>query len=112
MIEEFIKAVGLYPAGTIVKLASGEIGIVTEESRDHRLRPTLLMLLKKNNKPFPKGLYINLTKIITNSQGDKLNIIKSLEPGSHGIDPIKIDIAMKDYNKKRTPREESGTDLV
>lgn len=101
LVEEFIKAVGLYPAGTIVKLATKEIGIVTEESRNQRLRPKILMLLDKNKKPFPKGLYIDLAKTTENADGKKLNIVRSLEPGTHGINPIKIDIAMKEYNERR-----------
>lgn len=106
LVEEFIKAVGLYPSGTIVKLATQEIGIVTEESRNHRLRPKILMLLDKNRKPFPQGLYIDLAKITENAEGKKLNIIRSLEPGTHGINPVKIDIAMKEYNEQRALKKQ------
>jgi hypothetical protein len=65
------------------------------------LHPKLLMLLNKSSKPFPRGLYLDLATTRENATGKKLNIIKSLEPGSHGINPLKIDIAMKDYNEKR-----------
>jgi HD-GYP domain-containing protein (c-di-GMP phosphodiesterase class II) len=98
LVEEFIQAVGLYPSGTIVKLSTGEIGIVTEESQRQRLHPKLLMLLNKSSKPFPRGLYLDLATTRENATGKKLNIVKSLEPGSHGINPLKIDIAMKFYN--------------
>lgn len=108
LVEEFIKAVGLYPAGTIVKLATREIGIVTEESRNHRLRPKILMLLDKNKKPFPQGLYIDLSKVTENAEGKKLNIVSSLEPGTHGINPVKIDIAMKEYNEKRESKKQQA----
>jgi HD-GYP domain-containing protein (c-di-GMP phosphodiesterase class II) len=101
LIEAFIQAVGLYPSGTIVKLSTGEIGIVTEESQSQRLYPKLLMLLDENRTPFPRGLYLDLAKVRENAAGKKINIIKSLEPGIHGINPLKIDIAMKNHNDKR-----------
>lgn len=96
LVEAFIKAVGLYPAGTIVQLSTKEIGIVTEENQEQRLRPKLIMLLNREKKPYPKGLYIDLANIEVNSRGEKLNIVKSLEPGTYGIDPKKIDIALNE----------------
>ncbi|HET6348258.1 MAG TPA: HD-GYP domain-containing protein [Candidatus Krumholzibacteria bacterium] len=42
----FVQAMGLYPAGTIVELDQGEIGVVTRQNGDHRLlhRPVVEVL--------------------------------------------------------------------
>jgi hypothetical protein len=51
--------------------------------------------------PFPRGLYLDLAKVRENAAGKKLNNTKRLEPVTHGINPLKIDIAMKVYDDKR-----------
>ncbi len=41
LIEEFIIATGLYPAGTIVMLSNGCRGVVIEQTKDRRIRATV-----------------------------------------------------------------------
>ncbi|ABC27186.1 HD-GYP domain [Hahella chejuensis KCTC 2396] len=87
LVEEFIQAVGIYPAGTLVELTDGQVGIVIGEYRSRRLRPRLLMLLdcEKNLYDVPKEL--DLLDCLENSAGQPLHIERSLEPGSYDIDP-------------------------
>jgi len=39
MVRLFIKSVGIYPTGTLVKLVSGRLAVVIEQSSDNSLRP-------------------------------------------------------------------------
>ncbi|MFT7289151.1 MAG: hypothetical protein ACI87W_003279 [Halieaceae bacterium] len=55
IVEEFIQAIGLYPAGTLVELTSGEVGVIVSEYRTHRLHPKLMLLLDGYKKPLPKA---------------------------------------------------------
>ena len=41
LVEEFIIATGLYPAGTIVVLSNGCRGVVIEQTKDRRIRATV-----------------------------------------------------------------------
>ena len=41
LVEEFIFATGLYPAGTIVVLSNGYRGVVVEQTKDRRIRATV-----------------------------------------------------------------------
>lgn len=43
LIEEFIAATGLYPAGTIVVLSNGYRGVVVEQTKDRRIRATVAL---------------------------------------------------------------------
>lgn len=90
LVEEFIKAVGLYPPGTLVQLSTREVGIVTAENPKQRLRPTLMMLLDHKKQPLTETYTLNLATTVCNEEGTKLNIVKSLEPGSFGIDPVAV----------------------
>ena len=89
LIEEFIQAVGIYPAGSLVELNSGEVAVVVAEGRERRLRPQVLMLLDKNKTPAIPYRTVNLSKV--ESRGDSgeqtpLQIAASLEVGAYGID--------------------------
>ena len=62
LIEEFIQAVGLYPAGTLIELSSGEVAVVVSENKMRRLRPKILKLLDANKKPMSNSAIINLVE--------------------------------------------------
>ncbi|WP_243367794.1 HD-GYP domain-containing protein [Fundidesulfovibrio soli] len=50
LADKFIKTVGIYPVGTIVKLESGMKGIVTRQNGDNLLRPHIRLILDGNNR--------------------------------------------------------------
>ncbi|HET8706370.1 MAG TPA: HD-GYP domain-containing protein, partial [Pseudomonadales bacterium] len=85
LVEEFIQAIGIYPAGTIVELSTGEIAIVVAENRERRLRPKVLVMLDAKKKPLKEQLLINLRDTHETENGDPLDIVASLEPGAYGI---------------------------
>lgn len=53
LVEQFIQAIGLYPAGTIVELSHGEIGIVVAQNRTRRLRPKVMQVHRRRQKSSP-----------------------------------------------------------
>lgn len=91
LVEEFIQAVGLYPAGTLVELSDGSVGIVISESRTRRLKPKLLLLLDSKKQQLDEIEELDLQAVAENEQEDEpLFIVNSLSPGSYGIDPESI----------------------
>ena len=93
LIEEFIQAIGVYPVGALVELSSGEVAIVVAQSRSRRLRPVVLVLLDGNKKPARAGLYILLDETMHSDDGQKLDIVKNLEPNAYGIDRAGIKLS-------------------
>ena len=92
LIEEFIQAIGIYPAGTLVELTSGEVAIVAAESRSRRLRPQVMLLLDRDKKPLADIKFIDLRKVTHTDEGQPLNIVNSLEPNAYGIDMSAIEL--------------------
>lgn len=90
LVEEFIQAVGLYPAGTLVLLSSGEVAVVIAEGRTRRLKPKVLLLLDAEKRPLDELKVINLLEAQCPDTGKSIDILQSLEPGSFGIDPETI----------------------
>ena len=90
LVEAFIQAVGIYPAGTLVELTSGEVGVVVAEYRTRRLRPKVMVLLDADKN---KLLEAKMVDLQDSAEGESmLNIAKSLEPGAYGIDLASIGV--------------------
>ena len=86
LVEEFIQAVGIYPAGTLVELSSGEVAVVVAEYRTRRLRPQVMILLDSNKQPLTEIRTIDLLNEKQTADGQPLDIVSSLEADAYGID--------------------------
>ncbi len=92
LVEEFIQAVGIYPAGTLVELSSGEVAVVIAEYRTRRLRPKLMVLLDSEKQPLLDVRMIDLLHQKETEDGRPLDIVSSLEPEAYGIDMTAIQL--------------------
>ncbi len=92
LVEEFIQTVGVYPAGTLVELSNGEVGVVMVSERRSRLRPRVMLLLDADKQELPEPRVIDLADHAARMDGTSLEIRDSLEPNAHGIDLSKIPI--------------------
>jgi HD-GYP domain-containing protein (c-di-GMP phosphodiesterase class II) len=86
LIEEFIQSIGIYPAGSLVELTSGEVGIVVSEHRRRRLRPKLLIILDAEKTPLDHKKYLDLFETKEDQSGNLLEIKRSVTAGEYGID--------------------------
>ena len=91
LVEEFIQAIGLYPAGTLVELTTGEVAVVMAESRVRRLRPRVMVILGPD-KHFLDEFYSMDLLHDSGKHGIKghIEIRKALEPGAYGIEPAAL----------------------
>tara|TARA_R110002110_G_scaffold405241_1_gene624272 strand:- start:109648 stop:110877 length:1230 start_codon:yes stop_codon:yes gene_type:complete len=92
LVEEFIQAVGIYPAGSLVELSSGEVAVVIAEYRTRRLRPQVMVLLDAEKKLLPDARVVDLLNEATTEDGRFLEIVSSLEPEAYGIDMTAIQL--------------------
>ncbi len=89
LMEEFIHAIGLYPAGSLVELSNGSVGAVVGESRVRRLRPRIMLLLDADKHEMDHFPIVDLLNEELNDDGQLLHIVRDLAPGSYGLDPSK-----------------------
>lgn len=92
LVEVFIQAVGIYPAGTIVELTSGEVGVVVSEYRTRRLRPRILLVLDKRKYRLREPRLVDLSEVPGGPEAAPLAITKCLEPGAYDIDLSELNI--------------------
>jgi HD-GYP domain-containing protein (c-di-GMP phosphodiesterase class II) len=86
LVEEFIQAIGIYPAGTLIELSNGCVAVVLSEYRTRRLRPKIIQLLDANKHPIPTPKVIDLLATTHDTDGKPLDIVDSLEPGTYDLD--------------------------
>ena len=96
LIEEFIRATGLYPSGTVVVLSNGYRGVVVEQTKDRRIRATVA--LTHDAQDYRLMNY----KIAGLGAGEYANVIIKEEANLHQInddDMQKINLLIKQYQQ-------------
>jgi len=86
LVENFIQCLGIYPAGTLVELSSGDLGIVVEVNPLWHLRPKVLLILDPDRKRRAAPALVDLASLAADDSGRPLEIRNVLEPGSYGVD--------------------------
>lgn len=85
LVLKFIEWRGVYPAGTIVEMKNGEVGIVVSGNRKgNRLKPKVLLVLDED-KELRKERLIDLSFIQTDSESKPYVIFKAFESEAFGI---------------------------
>ena len=90
VVDGFIQCVGLYPAGTLVELNSGEIGAVISQNRVRRLQPRVLVLLAADKTPNRYPPTLDLLYAPLTPAGKPYSVVRALPPGAFGIDPAEF----------------------
>jgi putative nucleotidyltransferase with HDIG domain len=85
LVEQFIQAVGVYPAGSLVELSTGEIAVVVAGYRTRRLRPRVMVVLNADKSPLEAARSVDLMAQTHTDDGQALDIVNSLEPDAYGL---------------------------
>ncbi len=86
MVEQFIQCIGLYPAGTLIDLSTGEVGIILSQNRTRRLRPKIMLILDKEKIAYDINPILDLIDNPTDDEGNIIEIRRPLSAESYGID--------------------------
>lgn len=98
LVVEFIRAIGLYPTGTLVELSTGEVAVVVEQNFERRLKPKVVVVLDSFKQPLEEILLLDLSEDDKRKQAlldsgkktryevEKIEIARDLEPGSYDVD--------------------------
>jgi HD-GYP domain-containing protein (c-di-GMP phosphodiesterase class II) len=88
LVDYFIKAIGVFPVGTVVELNTGEVGIVVAQDSSRRLRPKVMIILDEDKNPREELLIPDLGSVDTDpSKPLSVWITKELPQTAYGIDP-------------------------
>ncbi len=90
---EFIKAIGLYPPGSLVELKNGQVAFVVETNHRHHHLPKIITILNENKKKLKKQRVYNLSKIQT-GELEKEYLIKEVHRDGT------FDVHLKEYTSQ------------
>jgi len=80
LVEDFIQCLGIYPVGSVVQLNTNEIGIIMNDNKEHRLKPTVMLVLDKKQYPLFPTHMVNLAHHDENHGGTAHFIKKVFGP--------------------------------
>lgn len=86
LLEKFIKCLGIYPIGSVVRLNTNEVGVVVATDAGHRVKPIVLLAANAEGKPYLPRRLLNLSSAVWEKSGSPITIVEVLQPGSLGIE--------------------------
>lgn len=87
LMEQFIQCMGVFPIGSVVRLNTGEIGVVRTRNRMRHLKPQVLVVLAPDHTPYATPKTIDLM-YDTTSDARPYTIKEVLASGAHSINPM------------------------
>ena len=84
LIEVAIKALGVYPIGSLLKLNTGECAVVVGLNHEHRLKPKILIISDPKGDMHKDPIEIDLTTADSNDPAR--TILRALDPGQEHVD--------------------------
>ena len=78
LLKQFIACIGIHPIGSLVRLRSGKLGIISSQNKDDMLSPTVMTFYSVNGNHFNEIKRIDLSKvddeIVSGIKPDEFNI--------------------------------------
>jgi putative nucleotidyltransferase with HDIG domain len=89
LVRRFVQLIGIYPAGTIVRLDNGEVGVVRQVYAPDPYRPHVRVLIARDGARIELPYEINLWETNDNPQMPK-SIVAPLDPADYPFDPLTL----------------------
>lgn len=84
--QKFIQAIGVYPVGTVVKLDTGELGVVFLQNRSNLLRPWVRLFRDQYGHDYPERFEVDLLDRSKTSFGEfSRSIAEVIDAKAQGI---------------------------
>ncbi len=83
LVHSFMRCIGIYPVGTLVRLASDRLGVVTDQTEGNMLAPRVRVFFSIRNNCYIKPEELDLTRTEDRITGHEL-------PQKWGVDPMRF----------------------
>ncbi len=87
LVRRFVQLLGVYPPGTLVRLNTGEIGVVIKVHAPDPYRPAVRVLGAADGQRLEQPYDCNLWEA-TDEQPGPSTVTAPLDPAHYGIDPL------------------------
>jgi putative nucleotidyltransferase with HDIG domain len=87
LVRRFSQLMGIYPPGNLVKLDTGELGVVLRVYAPDPYRPKVRVIIAADGEKLQRPYDVNLWEIPDEGQGPK-SVVSPVDPATVGIDPL------------------------
>ena len=88
LLKRFVNLMGLFPVGNLVRLGTGEIGVVAAEHPSDPFRPQVKIIVDRSGETLEAPLLANTWE--RDSRGEHpYAVVEAVDPESSDIDPLK-----------------------
>lgn len=88
LVQAFMRTIGIYPIGTLVRLESGRLGVVVEQNEKNLVSPKVKVFFSiKSNSYIPPEI-VDLARTLGHGGGDR--IVRHESPERWKIDPLRF----------------------
>ena len=84
LLRRFINLMGLFPVGTLVRLESEEVGVVTHEHPSDPFRPQVKVLIDRLGQPVETPVLVNTWEHDVRGRG----VVEAVDPDTVTIDAL------------------------
>lgn len=88
LVQAFMRCVGIYPVGTLVKLESGKLGVVVEQNGNSLLTPVVKVIFSTKSNGYVEPYLIDLARPLGSGGGDR--IVGHEDPVKWKIDAMRF----------------------
>jgi putative nucleotidyltransferase with HDIG domain len=89
LLRRFVNLMGLFPIGTIVRLSTEEVGVVTAEHPDDPFRPQVKILYNSRGERLEETLLANTWERDSRGAFPRA-VVESVDPDSLELDPLTV----------------------
>lgn len=99
LVDEFIQAIGLYPAGSAVQLSDGSVGLVLSHNKEKRLKPEVLVITDGDGSRLEKPKFVDLSKKSLFSKKERPCVTSAIDANELGFNPDEMIAGLNNRNK-------------
>ena len=89
LLRRFVNLMGLFPIGTIVRLSTEEVGVVTAEHPEDPFRPQVKILFDEKGDRLEGEILVNTWERDSRGAFPRA-VIESVDPDSIELDPLTV----------------------
>jgi HD-GYP domain-containing protein (c-di-GMP phosphodiesterase class II) len=89
LIEAFVRMVGIYPVGSVVRLSSGELALVVKANPEDSSRPIARQLFDRTGRRLAEELDVDLTERDPGTGQFRRTIVMAVDPATKNFDVAK-----------------------
>jgi len=87
--EEFVKVLGIYPVGSLVRLDTNEVAVVLETYAESPMTPKVKVMFDPDGGPLSKGIEIDLSRPDSHP-GEPRQIVSTIDPLLYNVEPSSL----------------------